>query len=100
MGIGDKLKNLFKKKDKIGEKTVAHVTKPVSRASNFKGEGKVPDALRYAAAKIDAQIAAKKITDARGDGFLGQLKAVEASSASEDAKIISISQIVGGIING
>lgn len=73
---------------------------PADRASGFNGDGKVPDALRFAAGKIDAQVAAKKITDARGDAFLGQLKAVEASSASEDAKLVSISQIIGGIIAG
>jgi hypothetical protein len=100
MGIGDKLRNLFKKKDKGVEKVQAHVAKTGGRASNFKGEGKVPDALRFAAAKIDAQVAAKKMTDARGDAFLGQLKAVEASPASEDAKIVSVSQIIGGIVNG
>lgn len=96
MGIVDKIKNAFKKKEKGENKAAA--AKPAGRASNFKGEGKVPDALRVAAAKIDAQVAAAKYSDARGNAFLGQLKAVEASSASDDDKLVTISQIMGGIL--
>ncbi|NLN72292.1 MAG: hypothetical protein GX137_05850 [Thermoplasmatales archaeon] len=96
MGIVDKIKNAFKKKEKDDGK--AEAAEPVSRASNFKGEGKVPDALRVAAAKIDAQVAAGKYNDARGNALLEQLKGVEASSSSEEDKLVNISQIIGGIL--
>jgi hypothetical protein len=104
MGFKDKLKSVFSKKDK-GDKAAKSDAKAApakkgaakDRASEFKGTGKVGDALRFAAKKIDAQVAAKKITDARGNAFMGQLKAVEASKAEDDAKLVQISQIIGGV---
>lgn len=97
MGFMDKLKGLFKKKDK-GEKK-AGAAKKEARSAAFKGEGKVADALRYAAGKVDAGIAAGKFDDKRADVFMAMLKEVEAAQIDDDAKLLQISQIIGGIIN-
>jgi hypothetical protein len=105
MGIMDKIKGMFNKKDK-GAKTdgakkpKAKASASGNRAAQFKGTGKVGDALRFAATKVDAQVAAKKYGDKRADMFMAQLKGVEASDAADDVKIVQISQIIGGIING
>ena len=107
MGFMDKLKNIFKKKDK-GEKPAkeakaakADKAAPAkaagSRADEFKGEGKVPDALRFAAKKIDAAVAAGNLTEKSAAIFMGGLKAAEASDAPEEAKLIEISQVLGGL---
>ena len=58
MGFIDKLKNAFKKKNKgeaAAAEPAAKKTKgaAANRAAEFKGEGKVGDALRFAAEKID-----------------------------------------------
>ena len=101
MGFIEKLKNAFKKKDKgEGAKEPAAAKKkgPAKRAAQFAGEGKVADALRFAAEKIDAKVAAG-MPEKRADMFMASLKAVEADSADEDAKLIAISQIIGGIVN-
>lgn len=100
MGFMDKLKALFKKKGDSGAKDAAAPKKKASsRAAMFNGQGKVADALKYAAEKIDAKIAAGGFDDKRGDMFVAQLKDIEASDASEDVKLTQISQVIGGIIN-
>jgi hypothetical protein len=104
MGFIEKLKNAFKKKNK-GEAPAAASAAPAkeakkaagSRAAEFAGEGKVADALRFAAGKIDAKVEAG-MSDKRADMFMASLKAVEADAADEDAKLIQISQIIGGIV--
>ncbi|MBO4552170.1 MAG: hypothetical protein J5673_03110 [Candidatus Methanomethylophilaceae archaeon] len=104
MGFIEKLKNAFKKKNKAeaapaAAEPAAKKTKgaPAKRAAQFAGEGKVPNALRYAADKIDAKVAAG-MPEAKAEMFMGALKAAEASAADEDAKLIEISQIIGGIV--
>lgn len=102
MGIIDKIKGLFKKKapaDKAAAPAKKAKGAAAKRSAQFAGEGKVADALRYAADKIDVQVAAGKYDDKRGDMFVAQLKDVEASTADDDAKLIQISQIIGGIIS-
>ena len=107
MGFMDKLKNIFKKKDK-GEKPAkeakaakADKAAPAkaagSRADEFKGEGKVPDALRFAAKTIDERVAAGQMDEKKAAIFMGGLKAAEASDAPDDAKLIEISQVLGGV---
>ena len=104
MGFMDKLKNIFKKKDK-GEKPAkaaepakaAAAPAAASRADEFKGEGKVGDALRYAAKKIDERVAAGMMDEKKAAIFMGGLKAAEASDAPDDAKLIEISQVLGGV---
>ena len=109
MGFMDKIKGLFKKKDK-GEKPAkeakaapakakAAPAKAAARADEFKGEGKVADALRFAAAKIDAKVADGSMPENKVGIFMGALKAVEAEDAPEDVKIIEIGQIIGGIVS-
>ena len=107
MGFMDKIKGLFKKKDK-GEKPAkeakaapakakAAPAKAAARADEFKGEGKVADALRNGANKIDARVAAGLIDEKRADMIMAGLKAVEASDAPEDAKLIDIAQTIGSL---
>ena len=106
MGFIEKLKNAFKKKNKgegkaAAEPAAAKKTKgaSASRASQFTGEGKVADALRFAAEKIDAKVAAG-MSEKTADIFMGGLKSIEADTASDDdAKLIAISQVIGGIVN-
>ena len=104
MGFIEKLKNAFKKKNKgeakAAEPAAAKKSKgaSASRASQFTGEGKVGDALRFAAEKIDAKVAAG-MSEKTADIFMGGLKSIEADSADDDAKLIAISQVIGGIVN-
>ena len=105
MGFIEKLKNAFKKKNK-GEAAAAKPAEAKkskdaagARAAQFTGQGKVADALRFAAAKIDAKVEAG-ISEKTADIFMGGLKAIEADTASDDdAKMIAISQVIGGIVN-
>lgn len=104
MGFIEKLKNAFKKKDK-GEvkeakpKAEAKKAAPAGKmVDQFKGEGKVADALRFAAAKIDLKMEAG-MSEKTAAIFMGGLKAVEADTADDDAKLVAISQIIGGIVN-
>lgn len=102
MGIVDKIKGAFKKKDKDASATVKKGKESCGcgcgcRAAKFSGSGEVAHALKFAAEKIDAKVEAGKLKDARADAFVGQLKAVEASDAAEDAKLVQISQIIGAI---
>ena len=103
MGFIEKLKNAFKKKDK-GEKAAA---KPAaekkaaakgSYAAQFSGEGKVANALKFAGAKLDAKVEAG-LPEKTAAIFMGNLKAIEADGADDDAKLIAISQVIGGIVN-
>ena len=103
MGFIEKLKNAFKKKDK-GEKAAA---KPAADkkaapkggyAAQFSGEGKVADALKFAGAKLDAKVEAG-LSEKTAAIFMGNLKAIEADGADEDAKLVAISQVIGGIVN-
>lgn len=98
MGLWAKIKGIFSKKD-AGSKDAAPKKAKGARAAQFAGEGKVADALKYAAGKIDARVEGGFIDDKRGDMFMAQLKDIEASDAAEDAKLIQISQVIGGIIN-
>lgn len=100
MGFMDKLKGLFKKKNKDKAADASKKSKAAAKSvATFSGEGKVADALRYAASKIDAKLAAGAFDEKRAEAFVGMLKAVEASADPEDSKLIQISQIIGGIIN-
>ena len=101
MGIAEKVKGLFKKKDKGANAEEAPQGKaaaaPKARADEFKGEGQVYKALKFAADKIDGKVAAGKIDDKRADMFMAQLKDIEGSQDPEDQKIIFIGQVIGGI---
>ncbi len=102
MGFIEKLKNAFKKKDK-GEKAAAKpaakkAAAKASYAAQFSGEGKVADALKFAGAKLDAKVEAG-LSEKTAAIFMGNLKAIEADSADDDAKLIAISQVIGGIVN-
>ena len=89
------LKSLFKKGDKKDAAPKLNGTK--MEAVQFKGEGRVPDALRYAANKLDAQVKAGKFDDKRASAFIAQLRECEASSLSDDEKLVQIGQIIGAI---
>lgn len=94
----DKIKGAFNKKEK--GPGVERVKSPEGRAVQFEGIGKVADALRFAADKIDTEVAAKKYDDKRANMFMAQLKGVESSTVDEDAKLVQISQIIGEIVIG
>ena len=106
MGFIEKLKNAFKKKNN-GEKAAAPAEKAAapakqaaaSRTAQITAEGKVGDALKFAAGKIDAKVEAG-MSEKTADIFMGGLLAIQADTASDDdAKLIAISQVIGGIIN-
>jgi hypothetical protein len=104
MGFMDKLKNIFKKKDKADKPAAEKAAKPAkaapaaaSRVNEFKGEGKVADALRNGAKKIDERVAAGLIDEKRANMIMAGLKAVEASDGAEDAKLIEIAQVIGSL---
>ncbi len=107
MGFMDKLKNIFKKKDKADKPAAEKAAKPAkakaaapaaaSRVDEFKGEGKVADALRNGAKKIDDRVAAGLIDEKRANMIMAGLKAVEASEGAEDAKLIEIAQVIGSL---
>ena len=105
MGFIEKLKNAFKKKNK-GEAAAAQPAAAkkskgaaAKRSAQFTAEGKVGDALRFAADKIDAKVEAG-MSEKTAEIFMGGLKSIEADTASDDdAKLIAISQVIGGIVN-
>ncbi len=106
MGFIEKLKNAFKKKNN-GEKAAAPAGKAAapakqaaaSRTAQITADGKVGDALKFAAGKIDAKVEAG-MSEKTADIFMGGLLAIQADTASDDdAKLIAISQVIGGIIN-
>ena len=81
MGFIDKLKNAFKKKNK-GEAAAAPAEKAskgaapaAKRSAEFKAEGSVGNALRFAADKIDAKVEAGMDVK-KADLFMGVLKAI------------------------
>ena len=93
MGLVEKIKSAFK-----GKKTSApKAAKAGKTAEQFKGTGKVGDALRFAGKKIDAQIAAGKFDEKKAAMFVASLKDIEASKASDDEKLIQIGQVIGAI---
>ena len=105
MGLIDKIKALFsgKKKDAkaaspAGEKKEkAKAGAPAKMVDQFKGEGKVADALRYGAAKIDAKLADGTLDEKKAALFMAQLKDCEAAQVDDDAKLVSIGQVIGAI---
>ena len=105
MGFFDKLKALFgikksegapKEKSK-GEASKAAPAVAKSRADEFKGEGKVANALRYGATKIDVQLAAGNIDEKKAALFMASLKDCEAAQVDDDAKLVMIGQVIGAI---
>ncbi|MCQ2052513.1 MAG: hypothetical protein MJZ03_01015 [archaeon] len=103
MGFLEKLKKIFKKKGATEDVPVTGSPKqeglPVKRSAQFVGVGMVYDALRYGADKIDRMVEDGTIKPGRADAFIGMLKAIETEQASDDVKLIEISQTIGGIIN-
>ncbi|NLL94150.1 MAG: hypothetical protein GX224_00050 [Thermoplasmatales archaeon] len=105
MGIIDKVKGVFKKKDKgKKEEAKAAPAKPAAEpaakpAMDFSGSS-LEKELNFAAAKIDAAVAAGKFSEARGDAFRAQLKDIYGSEASDDDRRILIGRVIGGVING
>lgn len=103
MGLIDKIKALFgcKKKDAKAaspakeKKVEAKAT--AKMVDQFKGEGKVADALRFGAAKIDAKLADGTLDEKRAAIFMANLKDCEAAQIDDDAKLVSISQVIGAI---
>ena len=99
----EKIKGLFKKEKDAKAASPAKKTEAAKeaeaakRADEFKGEGKVGDALRYGANKIDAQVAAGNIDDKKAALFMAQLKDCEAAQVDDDAKLVQIGQVIGAI---
>ncbi len=106
MGFIEKLKNAFKKKNK-GEGAAAEAAAP-KKAKGAAGKrsaqfadvpGDVGKSLRFAADKIDAKVEAG-MSEKTADIFMGGLVSISADTASSDeAKLIAISQVIGGIVN-
>jgi len=106
MGFIEKLKNAFKKKNK-GEGAAAEAAAPKKakaaagkRSAQFADvPGDVGKSLRFAADKIDAKVEAG-MSEKTADIFMGGLVSISADTASSDeAKLIAISQVIGGIVN-
>ncbi len=100
MGLVEKIKALFSKKKSEGAPAGGAPKakgKAGARADEFKGEGKVPNALRFAATKIDNQIAAGAIDEKKAALFMASLKDCEAAPVDDDAKLIMIGQVIGAI---
>lgn len=106
--IRQKMKGMTEKKKNCAFKKVVHAGDALKCAdadvpeegwaSEFTGEGKIQDSLRFAARKIDTLVAAGKMDDARGSGIIKQLKKIEVSEASDDDKDVQISQLIGSFI--
>lgn len=100
MGIGEKLKGLFKKKEKSGDGGKKKEVKVAKKASlDFSGDSLAKE-LTYAAEKINAQVEAGKITPARADQFKTQLMGIKGSGVPDDQRRIQISRVIGGVLNG
>lgn len=101
MGIAEKVKGLFKKKEKGAKAEGAPAGKaaaaPKARAGEFEGEGQVYKSLKFAADRIDDKVASGKIDDKRAGMFMAQLKDIEGGQEPDDQKLIEIGQVIGGI---
>ena len=107
MGFIEKLKNAFKKKNK-GEGAAAEAAAPKKakaaagkRSAQFADvAGDVGKSLRFAADKIDAKVETGTMTERSAEIFMGGLVSIQQDTASSDeAKLIAISQVIGGIVN-
>lgn len=76
-GFVEKLKSVFK----LG----------AEGAPEFSSGGRAGEALRHAAGMLDPGSA----SDAR---FMAQLRECDGSDETEDAKVVAVSQIIGGIL--
>ena len=100
----EKLKSIFKKKDKVVEKKEcgcgcggkAKAAEPASYASQFSGDSAVAKALIHAAEALDKKVAAGLAVN-KANLYLANLKAIEASADSDDDKLIGIGQVIGQI---
>lgn len=105
MGLMDKLKNLFKKKEahasgcSCGCEGKKKGAAPKGYAAEFTGSDNVSKSLNCAASKIDAKLADGKLSESAAKIFYARLKDIQASGDSEESKLIQISQTIGGIIN-
>ena len=108
MGFIEKLKSAFKKKNK-GEASAAapEAAAPkkakgaaAKRSAQFADvPGDVGKSLRFAADKIDEKVE-KGMSERSAEIFMGGLLSIQADAASSDeAKLVAISQVIGGIIN-
>ena len=106
MGFIEKLKNAFKKKNK-GEAAAAEPAAPkkakgapATRSAQFADvPGDVGKSLRFAADKIDFKVE-NRMSERSAEIFMGGLISIQQDTASSDeAKLIAISQVIGGIIN-
>ena len=105
MGFIEKLKNAFKKKNK-GEAAAEPAAPKKAKGAAAKRSAQFADvpgdigkSLRFAADKIDAKVEAG-MSEKTADIFMGGLVSISADTASSDeAKLIAISQVIGGIVN-
>ncbi len=93
MGLFDKL---FKKKKKKGEAKAPEAA-PAVKEEPLPTEP-VPRAFALARKANKDFVAAGKYNEKRSGIFAAQLDELEASDASDDAKLIGISQIRGGML--
>ena len=103
MGIIDKLKAFFKKKDAkpVTKKACScgcggKVAAPASYASQFSGDSAVAKALIHAGEALDKKVAGG-LAEAKAKLFFDNLKAIEGSSDADDVKLIGIGQVIGQI---
>ena len=63
------------------------------------GSGKLADAIKYGAAKIDAKVAAGTMSEGTADVFYGKLMsyAPKVGTDEEEASLLPVSQLIGGI---
>ena len=63
------------------------------------GNGKLADAIKYGAAKIDAKVAAGTMSEGTADVFYGKLMsyAPKIGTDEEEASLLPVSQLIGGI---
>ena len=63
------------------------------------GEGRLADAIRFGAAKIDAKVAAGKMSEGTANVFFGKLMSYvpKIGTEEEEAACVSVAQLIGGI---
>lgn len=88
-----------KEKAPVAKKAAAPKASGKSRAASVNlGDSDLAKAIKYGAEKIDAKVAAGKITDAEGDAYMARIMAyADQVGKDEDAALVGVSQILGAV---
>ena len=98
MGFFDRFKKKKKAKDAGAQKTSEAAAVPAAPVEEPLPTEPVPRAFAVARKKNKEYVAAGKYNEQRAAVFEAQIAAIEASDASDDAKMTDLAQTMGGML--